>query len=242
MGLVDFSSKTKTATLLIVSLVTTLVVLHSPDFAAAEVHVVGGDDGWTSSMNYLKWSQGRNFTVGDVLVFNYVKGQHDAVEVTEETFQSCEDDGSGVVKRYESGNDRVVLEAPARRHWFICSFSGHCLAGMKLAVDVNNGGGASVQSTTNNATAPPGTTYNGAFGTRRHSTSYFISATLLVLVRERNPGFLPGIIVNGVLLFLVLMMVDVGLRKGGRRKKETRERVFWGWWLVMASFDQVDWI
>ncbi|TVU10218.1 hypothetical protein EJB05_43731, partial [Eragrostis curvula] len=65
--------------------------------AAAPRHAAGGTEytvgdaaGWTNGFNYLAWSQKYNFTVGDTLVFNYVVGQHDVYEVTEDAFRACE--------------------------------------------------------------------------------------------------------------------------------------------------------
>jgi hypothetical protein len=66
-----------------------------------------------------------------------VSSQHNVCEVSESTYRSCDDTGgNGVRVRYTSGYDRVVL-AEARTYWFICDFPGHCLGGMKLAVNVS---------------------------------------------------------------------------------------------------------
>jgi len=63
-------------------------------------------------------------------------------EVSESTYWSCDTGGGGVRVKYTSGYDRVVL-AEARTYWFICDFPGHCLAGMKVAVNVSPSGGPS---------------------------------------------------------------------------------------------------
>jgi len=70
-----------------------------------------------------------------------VKGQHNVYEVREETFRSCET-SSGVLAKYESGEDEVVLNK-VKRYWFICNIAGHCLGGMRFGIEVkevsNNG-------------------------------------------------------------------------------------------------------
>jgi hypothetical protein len=66
--------------------------------------------------------------------FRYVKGQHNAYEVREATYRSC-DASSGVLAKYESGDDQVKLRQ-AKKYWFICNVPGHCLGGMRFGIDV----------------------------------------------------------------------------------------------------------
>ncbi|CAM0908672.1 unnamed protein product [Alopecurus aequalis] len=102
---------------------------------AAEYSV--GDDGWTIGTNFVAWAQNHSFAAGDVLVFEYVKGQHNVYEVTEAAYRSCDATGPGaVLATYESGSDRVVLP-DAKTYWFMCQIPGHCLGGMQLAVEVS---------------------------------------------------------------------------------------------------------
>lgn len=54
--------------------------------------------------------------------------------MNENTYRSC-DSNSGVINKYNSGNDRIILEE-AKDYYFICTTNGHCFGGMKLAVDV----------------------------------------------------------------------------------------------------------
>jgi hypothetical protein len=70
-------------------------------------------------------------------VFQYVGSQHNTYEVTESTYRSCDAAGdNGVLAKHATGLDKVVL-AEARAYWFVCEFPGHCLGGMKLAVNVS---------------------------------------------------------------------------------------------------------
>uniref|UniRef100_A0ACD5UK50 Uncharacterized protein n=1 Tax=Avena sativa TaxID=4498 RepID=A0ACD5UK50_AVESA len=104
---------------------------------APSEYLVGGDDGWGFG-DYDAWANARSFAPGDVLLFEYVKGQHNVYEVTEAAHRSCDDSGAGaVLATYDSGSDMVVL-AEAKTYWFICQIPGHCMGGMKLAVIVSS--------------------------------------------------------------------------------------------------------
>ncbi|KAH0904329.1 hypothetical protein HID58_043832 [Brassica napus] len=45
-------------------------------------HIVGDSSGWELYTNYTNWTQGREFHVGDVLVFNYNRDQHNVMQPT----------------------------------------------------------------------------------------------------------------------------------------------------------------
>ncbi|XAR72686.1 hypothetical protein NMG60_11019412 [Bertholletia excelsa] len=115
----------------------------------SEVYTVGDDDQWESGISYFDWSEKYNFTVGDVLVFKYVKGQHNAYEVTEKTYQTC-NTSTGVLAKYESGNDEVNL-TEAKKYWFICDKEGHCLGGMRFGIQVKE----KANATGHNQSPPP---------------------------------------------------------------------------------------
>ncbi|RWW36914.1 hypothetical protein BHE74_00058022 [Ensete ventricosum] len=162
-----------------------LCLLPCHHLEAAE-YTVGEADGWDTGINYLLWSNKYNFTVGDVLgnvirvdhllqaaasafsftdrcvgthtVFKYVQVQHNVYQVTQETYQSC-DSNSGVIRTYDSGDDRVTL-GEATIYWFICTITGHCQDGMKLAVSVAN------SSSDGGAAPSPPEQGNGAAGGR----------------------------------------------------------------------------
>ncbi|KAL4187299.1 hypothetical protein AMTRI_Chr09g18300 [Amborella trichopoda] len=94
----------------------------------AAVYTVGDEDGWTTGHNYLLWSKKHNFSVGDTLVFSYVKGQHNTWEVTQDTYRSC-NMSMGVSKKHDSGADRIVL-SKEKSYWFVSSLEGHCTRGI----------------------------------------------------------------------------------------------------------------
>ncbi|CAO2815627.1 unnamed protein product [Amaranthus hypochondriacus] len=103
--------------------------------AKSEVITVGGDENrWTDGFNYVSWAQNFNFSVGDVLVFNYVQKAHNVYDVTKETFRTC-NTSNGVNAMYTSGDDHVELKE-AKQYWFICTVDSHCLVGMKFTINV----------------------------------------------------------------------------------------------------------
>lgn len=71
------------------------------------------------------------------LVFKYLKGQHNVYEVIENTFRSCNASNGGVLAKYESGEDQVVLNK-VKKYWFICNIAGHCLGGMRFGIEVKD--------------------------------------------------------------------------------------------------------
>uniref|UniRef100_A0ACD6A668 Uncharacterized protein n=1 Tax=Avena sativa TaxID=4498 RepID=A0ACD6A668_AVESA len=131
--------------LLLLAMVSALLLLWRP-VGAAE-HAVGGDgiNGWDTGTNYATWSQAQSFAAGDVLVFEYVKSQHNVYEVTEAAYRSCDATApADVLATYDSGFDRVVLPEANRTYWFICQVPNHCIGGMKLAVNVPGASTAAV--------------------------------------------------------------------------------------------------
>uniref|UniRef100_A0ACD5U8N5 Uncharacterized protein n=1 Tax=Avena sativa TaxID=4498 RepID=A0ACD5U8N5_AVESA len=100
--------------------------------ASAKDFMVGDSAGWT--LNYPSgWTNGKNFTTGDSLVFTYAAGKHTVVEVTGAGFKDCDATGNAVLGSWSSGSDTVKLDKAGRR-WFVCSVGNHCSQGMKLLV------------------------------------------------------------------------------------------------------------
>ncbi|KAM3215280.1 hypothetical protein ACQJBY_067327 [Aegilops geniculata] len=123
--------------LLAVALVCVLVLWRPA--GAAEYPVGDGINGWDTGTNYASWAQSRSFAPGDVLVFEYVKSQHNVYQVTEAAYRTCDPSAAGsVLATYDTGFDKVPLPE-AKSYWFICEISGHCMGGMKLAVNVSAG-------------------------------------------------------------------------------------------------------
>ncbi|KAH7549526.1 hypothetical protein JRO89_XS13G0045200 [Xanthoceras sorbifolium] len=105
-----------------------------PSILAIE-HLVGDDKGWTTNFDYQTWAQGKEFHVGDKLVFNYPSQAHSVLRISDESsFKQCsKPDG---VLALTSGNDVITLATPGKK-WYICGVGKHCeAANQKLAITV----------------------------------------------------------------------------------------------------------
>lgn len=102
-------------------------------------YTVGDKTGWTvpsSAAFYKTWTSGKNFKVGDILVFNFQKNAHDVAEVTKSSYDSC--NTSSPLALYTSPPVRVTLNKSGE-HYYICAVPGHCAGGQKLAINVTGG-------------------------------------------------------------------------------------------------------
>ncbi|KAK8492758.1 hypothetical protein V6N13_097474 [Hibiscus sabdariffa] len=100
----------------------------------ATEYVVGDEKGWSLDFDYQSWAAGKEFRVGDKLVFKYTQGVHDVVKVNGTEFQQCEVINNTVPLR--TGNDVITLLTPGIK-WYICSVPGHCATrNMKLSITV----------------------------------------------------------------------------------------------------------
>ncbi|KAL3499458.1 hypothetical protein ACH5RR_038551 [Cinchona calisaya] len=130
--------------------ITALVIVAS--FASsilAKDIVVGDDSGWKLNFDYQDWANGKEFNVGDNLIFNYPKGAHNVYKVDGNGFQQCTyPNGEDALT---SGKDVITLATPGKK-WYICGVGNHCESGMKLVINVQQKVGSSDQ----NSAAPRG--------------------------------------------------------------------------------------
>ncbi|KAL2477522.1 Basic blue protein [Forsythia ovata] len=110
------------------SLIMCLVVLFNCAVVEADTYIVGSASGWT--FDVVGWPKGTNFKEGDILVFNYTPGTHNVVVVDESGYNRCTSPSGARV--YQTGKDQIKLVKG--QNYFICSFSGHCESGMKIAI------------------------------------------------------------------------------------------------------------
>ncbi|ONK55211.1 uncharacterized protein A4U43_C07F27520 [Asparagus officinalis] len=101
--------------------------------AEATEFMVGDDEGWAKGVNYTAWTEGKEFFVGDTIVFMYDQGAHNVYKVTGPEFRSCQVPKNG--QALSSGNDAVKLVTPGKK-WYICGFPGHCDGGQKVIINV----------------------------------------------------------------------------------------------------------
>ncbi|KAE8652304.1 blue copper protein [Cucumis sativus] len=101
------------------------------ELAMATNYTVGDSGGWEIGPNFQAWASSKNFTIGDVLIFEY-SSNHDVVEVNEPDFSSCS--ASNPIEKHIGGSTAITLLTSGKR-FFICGVPGHCLAGMKVEID-----------------------------------------------------------------------------------------------------------
>ncbi|KAL0719198.1 hypothetical protein Bca4012_068522 [Brassica carinata] len=97
---------------------------------------VGDAEGWRvyDSDFYNKWSDEKQFRVGDSLLFEYDNEVNDVYEIMGELeFMTC--DPTSPVAVHKTGHDLVRLAEPGVRY-FITSHSDYCEAGLRLRVMV----------------------------------------------------------------------------------------------------------
>uniref|UniRef100_A0A0D9XD41 Phytocyanin domain-containing protein n=1 Tax=Leersia perrieri TaxID=77586 RepID=A0A0D9XD41_9ORYZ len=117
-------------------LLVVLVVAAAASPASAKDYTVGESSGWRTGVDYTAWANGKAFVVGDTLLFQH-NGVHSVEEVSAADHGSCS--ASNPLRSYKDGTAVVALTR-AGIHYFICGTTGHCAAGMKLAVTVTTAG------------------------------------------------------------------------------------------------------
>ncbi|XP_022737565.1 blue copper protein-like [Durio zibethinus] len=104
-----------------------------PSSLATEFRV-GDEKGWSLDFDYQGWAAGKEFHVGDKLVFVYTPGAHNVLRVNGTEFQQCA--AADNVVPLTTGNDVITLATPGRK-WYICGVARHCAArNMKLSITV----------------------------------------------------------------------------------------------------------
>ncbi|KAK9135561.1 hypothetical protein Syun_014891 [Stephania yunnanensis] len=105
-----------------------------PALASAAKYIVGDETGWTNGFNYTTWASGKEFHVGDELLFNYPAGKHNVFKVNGTQFKNCEI--PPLNEALTSGKDVIPLAKPGKK-WYICGVAKHCAeGGQKLVINV----------------------------------------------------------------------------------------------------------
>ncbi|XP_062170966.1 blue copper protein 1b-like [Alnus glutinosa] len=105
--------------------------------------MVGDDKGWTTNFDYQAWAKGKEFHVGDNLVFKYPVEAHSVIKVNGTSFQQCAiSAGNGTLT---SRNDVITL-ATSGNKWYICGVAKHCEVGnQKLFIMVSEDNSSAVR-------------------------------------------------------------------------------------------------
>ncbi|KAM7258667.1 hypothetical protein ACFE04_014408 [Oxalis oulophora] len=126
-------------------------------------HVVGDENGWKLNFDYQTWAQGKEFKVGDRLIFKYTKGLHNVEKVDGAGFRQCV--ASDGTEALTSGKDVITLATPGNK-WYICGVSNHCESGnLKLTITVQTPLQVEAPALSPGATSPTSTaTINSSVG------------------------------------------------------------------------------
>ncbi|KAG6636811.1 blue copper protein-like [Carya illinoinensis] len=110
-----------------------ILAILAPSILAKEIKV-GDDKGWTINFDYQAWAKGKEFVVGEKLVFIYPQGDHNVIKVDGSGFQQYV--ASANTETLTTENDVINLTS-TRNKWYICGVSKHCESGnQKLAITV----------------------------------------------------------------------------------------------------------
>ncbi|GLJ42163.1 hypothetical protein SUGI_0873100 [Cryptomeria japonica] len=110
-----------------------LMIMVCDPVDAANVFTVGDDKGWTIGFDYQAWVQGKQFHVGDRLVFNYPKGVHNVLAVNGSSFGNCVNET--ISGKFESGHDDLQIKKSGNI-WVISGVGQDCENGMKFKMTV----------------------------------------------------------------------------------------------------------
>ncbi|XP_047314689.1 cucumber peeling cupredoxin-like [Impatiens glandulifera] len=179
----------------IVVFVVAAAIFHSA--AAQTSHIVGDGFGWnvpTTTTLYPTWATGKTFTVGDTLVFNFMAGRHDVVQVPKASYDDCSDDNAiGNVITVSPANVRLNTSGEV---YFICNVGTHCNGGQKLTITVSPA-----------TTAPTTPTTPGSPPTTTGSPPPPPVVTTTPMVPPPSPSSSTAIFASG---FLTLLAIFVG--------------------------------
>ncbi|KAI7988991.1 Blue copper protein [Camellia lanceoleosa] len=110
------------------------------EFSAAANHTVGDTTGWVNNPSggatfYSNWASKQTFAIGDILVFNYVTGQHNVARVSKNAYDTCNPTSPMSIDTI--GPTNIKLNATGE-YYFFCTVGAHCTQGQKLAINVTS--------------------------------------------------------------------------------------------------------
>ncbi|OUZ99881.1 Plastocyanin-like [Macleaya cordata] len=149
--------------------------------ANAETYTVLDTIGWeippdgNGDAAYRNWTKGKEFEVGDTLLFNFGTGQHNVAKVSKEGYDNCTAMNPNSIMA--TGPVTITLNSEGE-HYFICTIGQHCKLGQKLAITVKNDSGTKTPSGSGPSGTPPSSASSMAIGSFCLAI-LFISITLL---------------------------------------------------------------
>ncbi|CAN0900203.1 Uclacyanin 1, partial [Linum grandiflorum] len=117
-------------------------------------YTVGDSFGWNIPTSggagmFRNWAAGKDFMVGDTLVFNYTARAHNVAEVTRDAFTACRT--TNPISIDSTPPSRKILTSPGE-HFYICAFPQHCTLGQVLSINVT---GAAATTPTGSPSGSP---------------------------------------------------------------------------------------
>nr|GMD82446.1 basic blue protein-like [Ipomoea batatas] len=103
-------------------------------YATATDYIVGDEYGWTTNVDYQAWAKGKQFVVGDKLIFKYQAGTNSVYKVGGNGFKQCIPPAQS--SPLTTGNDVIELVTPGRK-WYISGSAQYCKLGQKLVITVS---------------------------------------------------------------------------------------------------------
>lgn len=132
-----------------------LIVAAFIHTTVAQTYVVGDEMGWLvppgGPIAYTTWAAMQNFTVGDILVFNFTTGEQDVARVTKEAYVTC--NSTNPISLETTGPATFKLDSEGE-YYFIGTMERRCPLGQKLAIIVTSASSGPTAS----PTPPPPTT------------------------------------------------------------------------------------
>ncbi|KAL9251538.1 Early nodulin-like protein [Drosera capensis] len=190
------SSRCKSSSLSLCFYAIQIVFFIQSRWALCYQYKVGDLDSWgiPSSADphvYNKWPQYHDFKIGDSLVFLYPPSQDSVIQVTAQSYNSC--DLKDPILNMNDGNSLFNLTSKGV-FYFISGQPGHCEKGQKLQISLPSNG-SSVSDGSPSGPSTPDSSYPTVFGSiptatiassssllqKFSASTSFIGSTVLVI-------------------------------------------------------------
>ncbi|XP_020213732.1 early nodulin-like protein 3 [Cajanus cajan] len=166
----------------LVPLLVTLVQINAK--VQCYQYKVGDLDSWgiptsTNNQVYDKWSKYHNLTIGDSLLFLYPPSQDSVIQVTAESYKSC--NLKDPILYMNNGNSLFNITSEGDMY-FTSGEAGHCQKNQKLHITVGVGGNNAIASNSLPEYAPSYPTVFGNIPMSPSSSSCITSKFYLVII------------------------------------------------------------
>ncbi|XP_004495503.1 early nodulin-like protein 8 [Cicer arietinum] len=149
---------------------------------------VGDLDAWgiptsTNSQLYAKWSKFHNLTLGDSLLFLYPPSQDSVIQVTQESYKSC--NIKDPILYMNNGNSLFNITSHGD-FYFTSGVVGHCQKNQKIHISIGGNGNVDVEANSPTSLPANAPSYQTVFGNipiaPSSSNSPHLASTFHVLI------------------------------------------------------------